>query len=193
VELAFPKDGVLVFAATPQQLHTAIDLLNGKGESLASKTTPLTATLPQGVILMARAAGLTMDDVDPHFKLFRPISGFEYIVGESNGHWQESLHLRTHQESAARAMQQILSGKMAEAELLFAGHEDVIQALEAAKVKREGTEVSVSFESDAAKLAKLIPPLVEEWREHWMQRATFFRRCLGDTESPHSTSGKESK
>src|SRR5262249_8452095 len=120
VTLAFPRTGVLVFAGSPKQLHAAIDLLDGKGESLESKTSPWTAHLPKDAILLARAEGLKPDDVGAKFKLFRLISGFEYCARESDARWHESLHVHAHKEKTAQELELVLAGKMAWAELNFA-------------------------------------------------------------------------
>lgn len=193
VALAFPRDGVLAFAASPKQLHAAVDLINGKGESLESRKSPLTANPPKGVVLLARAEGLKADDVGPRFRLFRPVSGLEYSARESDGRWEESLRLRTHGEPAAQAMQQILAGKLAMAELTFEGHPEVVKALEKGKVKRDGKEVSVTFEGGAANLAKLIPTMLDEWREQWTTREMAFRSWVGDKESLDGPTAKQRK
>jgi len=182
VALAFPRDGVLVFAASPREVLAAIDLINGKGENLASKSSPLTADLPKKAILLARAAGLKPDDVSPKFKLLGLVSGFEYFAEEREDRWHESVRVRAHKEPAARALQDVLAGMRGMAELLFDGHEEVVQALTEAKVKRNEKEVSVAFDIDADELAKQVPTLVEELRDQWLLRMTAYRHTLGDRE-----------
>lgn len=182
VALAFPKEGLLVLAASEKQLHAAIGLVNGKGEALGAKSSALTADMPKAAILFARAAELTKEDVGPKFKPFRNIKGFEYFAREDSGRWHESLHVTAQSKKAADAVQLIVAGMKAMAELAFADHADVVKLIEEGKIKREGNAVSVAFEGDAEKLAKLVPEMAEDLRGQWMVRLSVYRSYTGDNQ-----------
>src|SRR5262245_32572856 len=66
VALAFPAEGVMVFASGVEELDTALGVLAGKGKNLAGTESPLTKKAPDGTILLARAAQLKDTDVGPH-------------------------------------------------------------------------------------------------------------------------------
>lgn len=180
VALAFPKEGVLVFAAGPKQLHAAVDLLEGKGESLEGKKSPLTEDVPKGAVLFARADGLKADDVGPKFAVFRLIEGFNYFARENEGRWEESLNINANTDRAAATLQMAFQGMLALAELAFIDQPNVVKMLEAGKISHEGKKVHIHYEGDAASLAKVIPDMCEGLRGHWAFRMSVYNGYTDD-------------
>lgn len=180
VALGFAGDGVLVFASSPSKVKSAIDRINGKGEGEGDRESALTADLPRDAILFAKGEGLKADDVGPKFRPFRAIQGFNYVARESDGRWHESLNVKTESEKSARMVGLFLLGMKSAAQLAFREHEGLTKAIEEGQVKQDGDKVRATFETDAEKLAKAVPDIVDALQGQWMLRVTVFRAYQGD-------------
>src|SRR5262245_27323281 len=138
VALAFPAEGVMVFASGVEELDTALGVLAGKGKSLAGTESPLTNKVPDGTILLARAANLKDTDVGPHLSCFRHIEGFDYSAAESGGKWIEDLNVVAETEQVAEKLHRVLDGLMAWSALRFHEHPKLVRMIESVPVTRTG-------------------------------------------------------
>jgi len=184
VALAFPKTGVMVFASSAKQLGTAVDVLEGKGDSLQGKKSPLTAEVAEGTVLLARAAGLKADDVGPNFEFFRLIRGFDYRFVEHDGKVREALSVTAGSEKIADKLRAVLAGRVAMMELTFHGQKGVLDLFKP-EIKSDGATVSIHFQADAKQLAKQMPKITATLHEEFESRMGLARMMLGERAPAH--------
>jgi len=185
VVLEFPKADVLVIASGPDMLSRAVGLLDGKGESLKGKQSPLTAEAPAGTVLLARAANLTDGDIGPHFTYFRLVTGFDYRFTDHDGQVTESLDVHARSKPVAEKLREVFLGSLALAALTFHGNDELMDILKDAKVEQNGPDVRTWYQASSDRLAKQIPQVCDTLREHWGSRAALMRQMLGDKSPDH--------
>lgn len=180
ISLGFPKPNVLVIASSPDLLHSAIALLDGKGMSLAGTKSALTAAEPKGTVLMARGMNLTAADIGPHFSVFRLINGFDYHFTDNEGRVTEELSLQASSEKIAQKLNTLCQGLLAATELVFDERPELLNILKNARVEQKGREVRFWYHASSEELARQLPKVCDEFRDQWKARQAMLHQLLGE-------------
>jgi len=182
----------MVFASGVEELDTALGVLAGKGKSLAGTESPLTNKVPDGTILLARAANLKDTDVGPHLSCFRHIEGFDYSAAESGGKWIEDLNVVAATEQVAEKLHRVLDGLMAWSALRFHEHPKLVRMIESVPVTRTGKSVRIHYEGPVEEVTALVKPACEVMRSEWESRLEVIQSLLGErTPSPQADKPKK--
>ena len=165
-----------------------LDLITGKGANLASIKSPLSAKVPDGAILVARAVGLEKTNIGEHLKFFRLIKGFEYVAAETGGKWKENLTVTADSEPVAENLRRALDGLLARMELCFHDQPKLVGMMRSAEITRSGSTVQASYEGAADEVAAQVKPALEAMREEWKSRLSLVQSLLGENAPNHAGS-----
>jgi hypothetical protein len=108
--VAFPKDGLTLWAADVQLLKAALDVIDGREASLDEKDAPLAAKPPQNAVFLVRAMGLKQVDFTDQIPLVQQLESFDYAEGVSDGRWFSSWTAVTSTPKVNRHMKSVVDG-----------------------------------------------------------------------------------
>ena len=172
---AFHKDDVMVFAATPERVKAALDVLDG--EAPAVKEGPLAGRVRPGSILVGRAAAVDPDTKCPVLKQGR---GYRVAMGESDGESFYRARLEMNSAEAAEQAENVTKGLAALGSLKFGGDAAAMKLVSALKTETSGATCTISWDAPADDVWKVMETAMESWEKKMRERSRWGRSgCSG--------------
>ena len=113
----FFKPSVLVIARTADEVHHALDVLDGKSPSLADKQNSLAPFQKKGAVMIGWAQGLASSSLPFQSPAIKKSEAVSILVGEDKGQVFASFRLVAQTPDTAQKIVAVLRGAVALAEL----------------------------------------------------------------------------
>jgi type II secretory pathway component PulC len=165
---AFQDEGVLVFASSVELLKSALDVLDGRSDSLHGTDTPLAEKVPAGTMFLARAAGISSSQAGDRHPLCSQLDRLDCAEGQDQGKWFGHLTMDAADEDAAQRIETVIEGLLAMCWLHLDSVPELQRLLDQVEVSRKGSVVRADFEAPVEKVVKAVSPTCE-----------LLRQCLG--------------
>jgi hypothetical protein len=152
----FFKPTVLVFASSVDSAKTALDVLGGKSASLAGKESLLTAAVPAGATLVARAIGLGNVAAPCKSPLDKKLDAFSLATGEQSG--ESFLHAKviTQSQETADQFKAMAEGGRALAMFQANADADAVKFLQQIKITTANKIVELELRAPAEDVLKML-------------------------------------
>lgn len=160
------KPDVLVLASCPERLKKALDLLDGKGTSLAGKESPLAAKVSEGTVILARAIDLKDSKAAKMHPALELIQSFNYEKGEHDGKWFGNVAITADSKPTAEKVAKVVEGYGAWISLHAHNSPWFVEMLNKSKLSVDGNTVKVTFLEPADSLISHMPELCKAIHEH---------------------------
>ena len=177
---AFFKDDVMVFARSADRVEMALDVLDGKVESVDGDN-PLAGRTRPGSILVGRAVAIDPDTKCPVLKQGR---GYRVAMGESEGESFYRARLEMESEEAARQAEAVTEGFVALGQLRFGDEQQVMKLIDGVETTTSGSTSSIAWNaaaddvwSVAEKMAEKIEAKMAARRQQWGGRKSDCGEC----------------
>jgi hypothetical protein len=177
---AFFKDDVMVFARSADRVEMALDVLDGKVESVDGDN-PLAGRTRPGSILVGRAVAIDPDTKCPVLKQGR---GYRVAMGESEGESFYRARLEMESEEAARQAEAVTEGFVALGKLRFGDEPQVMKLIDGVETTTSGSTSSIAWNaaaddvwSVAEKMAEKIEAKMAARRQQWGGRKSDCGEC----------------
>jgi hypothetical protein len=160
----------IVMSRCPKRVQKALDVIMGKGKSLAEDS-PLLERVPKKAMLVARAI-----DVDVEYKkttrcpVLKNCSSASATFQEKKGTLSVQYQLVADTEEKAKRFKAIVDGMQAMAALRFADDEAAASLANALKTKAKGTAVSITWKAPTEDILSVMKKKMERWhrmKDHW--------------------------
>jgi hypothetical protein len=142
---AFFKDDVMVFARSADRVEMALDVLDGKVESVDGDN-PLAGRTRPGSILVGRAVAIDPDTKCPVLKQGR---GYRVAMGENEGESFYRARLEMDSEEAARQAEAVTEGFVALGKLRFGDEPQVMKLIDGVETTTSGSTSSIAWNAKA--------------------------------------------
>lgn len=142
---AFFKSDVLTFGSSVDEVKKALDLLSGKGDSLAKEDSALTADVPAGATFVARVVGLAGAKLPTKSPALQKTKRISIAMGEHEGKAFFKGELVAEDQDTARQVKEIVEGGRAMITLQYGDDADAKALLNALEVQLSDKEVSVAI------------------------------------------------
>jgi hypothetical protein len=142
---AFFKDDVMVFARSADRVEMALDVLDGKVESVDGDS-PLAGRTRPGSILVGRAVAIDPDTKCPVLKQGR---GYRVAMGENEGESFYRARLEMDSEEAARQAEAVTEGFVALGKLRFGDEPQVMKLIDGVETTTSGSTSSIAWNAKA--------------------------------------------
>ncbi len=160
---------LLIFAPAAAQVNAALDVLDGKSPALAGKSSPLTAKVPAGTLVLIRAIGLSDAKLPWKSPLVTQSESFGVAIGEQGGKVCFEGMLTAKSKETAEQAKAVVEGARSMAELQHGQDAEAAKLIKAVKVSVADTALSVEFSASAddvwSRLEKGIQKAVEHHRK----------------------------
>jgi uncharacterized glyoxalase superfamily protein PhnB len=167
---AFFKDDVMVFARSADRVEMALDVLDGKVESVDGDN-PLAGRTRPGSILVGRAVAIDPDTKCPVLKQGR---GYRVAMGEHEGVSFYRARLEMESDEAARQAEAVTEGLVALGQLRFGDEPQVIKLIDGVETMTSGSTCSIAWGAKAddvwvvaEKMAEKIEAKMAARRQQW--------------------------
>jgi len=141
----FYDDSTMVFARTKDQVEMALDVLDGKRESIPEEG-PLAGRVLAGSILIGRAVAVNPETKCP---VLKEAKGFRVAMGESEGKSFYRAKLEMKSAEAATQAKAVTEGLVALASLNFGREADVMKLVSGIETVTRGDTCLISWDADA--------------------------------------------
>jgi hypothetical protein len=178
---AFFEKDKLVIAGSVERLNEALDVLDGKGDTLAKSDKPLAAKVPAGAMIVVRTGAIEAKDMPFRNPVLETIEEIDLVRGEHDGQHFGTMKVRADSSVNAQRMKDVLEGVMAMVSLQLRDKDKVVDLMKKTEVKVEGDTLHVNFSQPAERVAAAIPQLCEGLMPR--SRADI-RRDRGDRDPP---------
>jgi hypothetical protein len=162
------KPDMLVLALSDKRLAAALDVLDGKSDTLSEKDSAatLTAKVQPATIVLVRCLDLKDSAVAKLLPALELIKSFTYVEGEHEGTWRSNLTITADSHDAAQQMAKVLEG--AGAWLSLHGHNRpwFLELLHKTQLHVEDNVVHVTFEVPVETVAQHMPEICKAIQEH---------------------------
>jgi uncharacterized glyoxalase superfamily protein PhnB len=186
---AFFKDDVMVFARSADRVEMALDVLDGKVESVDGDN-PLAGRTRPGSILVGRAVAIDPDTKCPVLKQGR---GYRVAMGENEGVSFYRARLEMESDEAARQAEAVTEGLVALGKLRFGDEPQVMKLIDGVETMTSGSTCSIAWGAKAddvwvvaEKMAEKIEAKMAARRQQWGGR----KGGCGDCEKGGCEKGK---
>ncbi len=196
---AFFKDDVMVFARSADRVEMALDVLDGKVESIDGDN-PLAGRTRPGSILVGRAVAIDPDTKCPVLKQGR---GYRVAMGENEGVSFYRARLEMESDEAARQAEAVTEGLVALGKLRFGDEPQVMKLIDGVETMTSGSTSSIAWNaaaddvwSVAEKMAEKIEAKMAARRQQWGGRKSDCGecekgKCPMDKQGPAEEGGKD--
>ncbi len=170
----FYKPDVIVLAPTVDILKAVVDTMDGKSPSLAGQNSPLSAPLPAGTLVVARAVGLADAELPMKSPLVTQSDTFSLVIGESSGQSfaEAALVMKTAED--AQRVKAIVDGGRAMAQLQHGDDAEAMKLLDKVKVTLADKTLKVEFRAPVdelwAQIEKAGQRIVEHHKKHMQDK-----------------------
>jgi hypothetical protein len=164
---AFYKPDVLVFAATPQGVAAAIDVLDGKSAGIADGKSALGGKPPAGASFVARASAIP---AKVNCAVLKQTQSLRIALGESKGKsfYHANLVMKTADD--ATQVKAMADGLKAVGELRFANEADVKKLVDALQTTVSGKTLKVRWEASADDVWNVVEKAAKKAAEHFKNK-----------------------
>lgn len=163
---AFYDDSTMVFARTKDQVEMALDVLDGKRESIDEKS-PLAGRVLPGSILVGRAVAVNPETKCP---VLKEATGFRVAMGESEGKSFYRAKLEMTSAEAATQAKAVTEGLVALASLSFGKEEEVMKLVSGLETVTRGDTCLISWDADANDVWKVTEKIADKIEAKMAQR-----------------------
>jgi hypothetical protein len=160
---AFFKSNVLVFAASPERVAAAIDVLDGKSRGLTDANSPLAGRAPTGSTVVFRTVVFRPETPFAAAKL---AESFRVATGENNGNSFYHATLVLKSSEAATQIKAIADGIKALGSLRFAADADVMKLIAGLKTTVDGNTVKTSWDASTDDVWTVVEKVAKKAAEH---------------------------
>ncbi len=154
----FYDDSTMVFARTREQVEMALDVLDGKRDSINEKS-PLAGRVLPGSILVGRASAVNPETKCP---VLKEAKGFRVAMGESDGTSFYRAKLEMKSSEAATQAKAVTEGLVALASLSFATEADVMKLVSGLETVTRGDTCLISWDADAKDVWKVTEKVADK-------------------------------
>jgi hypothetical protein len=166
VAAAFHGDHSLVFASSADLLGRALDVLDGKAQSL-TQDSPLAGRIPPDTTMLLRAEGLSKAGLPEKCKLANRTRSFRLVTGEHDGQsFFRSRSIMTDKEVAAQ-VRALLEGLRALGQIHVGDNQTGQRLVNDLRIKTRGTTVTVLWKGSAKDVWTIIEAHQKILREKW--------------------------
>jgi hypothetical protein len=155
---AFYKDDVMVFARTAERVEMALDVLDGREESVGSDS-PLAGRTRPGSILVGRASKV---DPDTKCPVLRQGEGFRVAMGEHEGKSFYRARLDMESAAAAELAEDVAEGLAATVALGIGKEAGVMPLVEGIETMTDGQTCMIVWDADADDVWEVAEALAEK-------------------------------
>jgi hypothetical protein len=155
---AFYKDDVMVFARSADRVEMALDVLDGKAESVGSDS-PLAGRTRPGSILVGRASKV---DPDTKCPVLRQGEGFRVAMGESEGKSFYRARLEMDSAEAAELAEDVAEGLAATVALGGGKFPGVMKLVEGVETMTDGKTCMIAWDADADDVWQVAEAMAEK-------------------------------
>jgi hypothetical protein len=146
---AFFTPSLLVVARTETEVQEALDVLDGKRESLAGKPNPVIGPVPKGSMLTAWAQGLSESALPLRSPAIRKAEAVGLVVGENATEVFAGVRLVMQTAETAQKVLDVLQGVRSAAELQYDGDPAIMGVVKKVKLAVSDKTVSVELKAPA--------------------------------------------
>lgn len=151
--LAFPKEPVILFSKSQEQLTKAYDVFRGSAPSMAKSSSPLSALVPKSgnYFLIAASVVPSVDGLPGHLqngpqaRILQMASSVSIAIGEEGPMTAARLQLVASSDDMADKLMRILQGVTAMLSLTETNDAQLTEFLKSVKVERKDTRVSLGL------------------------------------------------
>ncbi len=163
---AFYDDSTMVFARTKAQVMQAIDVLDGKGQSLNDKS-PLAGRVRPGTILVGRATAVNPDTKCP---VLKEAKGFRVAMGEHEGKSFYRALLEMNSAEAAEQAKTVTEGMVALGSLSLGGEPAAMKLVKGVESMTRGDTCLISWDANADDVWTVIERVAEKMEAKMAKR-----------------------
>lgn len=172
---AFYDDSTVVFARTKAQVEKAIDVLDGKSESLGDKS-PLAGRVRPGTILVGRATAVNPETKCP---VLNEATGFRVAMGEHEGTSFYRALLEMNSAEAAEQAKTVTEGMVALGSLSFGGEPEVMKLVQGIESMTRGDTCLISWDASADDVWTVVERLAEKMEAKMAKRNADWSKTHG--------------
>jgi hypothetical protein len=162
---AFHRTNVVVFASSVEMLKTALDRLDGQGQSMADSDSPLGEHVPGGAMIVARAVDLNNVAGD-EFPVLAQLERLNYVEGEDGDEWFSRVKLVTRDAEVAERFADVIRGFQS---VIWLAADDAPRMREMVRdtdVDVNDKTIEVSFREPTVDIIEQIPKVCEMIERH---------------------------
>lgn len=152
----FAADDLIVIGQTEATVKTALDVLDGRGTSLAANRTGALWGLTEGLdgaILSVAAVGLSeLTGDNEHAAVLKNSRMLAIIADEAEGDMQLFVQLEANSVEAAQQVEQVARGMLAFASLQVQNQPALLPLIQACHLTRTDAQIALSFRYSSAAL-----------------------------------------
>jgi len=156
------QPGTFVFAQTPDEVRSGLDVLDGHRPHIAGRGSPLAAEVPPGTVFLARMIEVG-DSLPVESPLLKQTEQIELACGENAGEFFFRGKLVAKDAAAAQQVKKVLDGFLAMARMQASTDADSLKLLDRLELRVEARTVLLDFHVAAADLAVQLEKMVEEY------------------------------
>jgi hypothetical protein len=165
------KANTLIFAPTVELVGKALDVLDGKSPGVAGKPGPLAAKIPDGTLIVVRAAGLADAKLPWKSPLLTQSEVFGVTIGERDGKVSFDGTLIAKSKETADKAKAVVEGARAMAELHHGQEAEAMKLIKALKTTVADKTLSVEFSAPVDEFWTQAEKAVQKAIEHHKSRA----------------------
>jgi hypothetical protein len=191
---AFYDDSTMVFARTKEQVEHAVDVLDGKGESLGEDS-PLAGRVRPGTILVGRATAVNPDTKCP---VLKEATGFRVAMGEHEGTSFYRALLEMKSAEAAEQAKAVTEGMVALGSLSFGGEPVAMKLIAGVESMTRGDTCLISWDASANDVWTVVERIAEKMEAKMAKRKAEWSKmhsgkARGDVKKKERSSPKAEK
>lgn len=172
---AFAKDDVMIFARSADNVELALDVLDGRQESVSSDS-PLAGRTRPGSILVGRAVAIDPETKCPVLKQGR---GYRIAMGEHDGTAFYRARLEMESEEAARQAEKVTEGFVALGKLRFGDEREVMTLIDGVKTMTSGSACSIAWDARSDDVWTVAEKMAERMEAKMAARRQWGGGCDG--------------
>ncbi len=176
ITVVLVDDEKTVFASSHERAQKALQLLAGKGESLARPSAALAAevskdSVPPGAAVYGAAIDLGELKRREHaFPILQRHKRVTWAFGEHQGELFETATFVAESEEVAEEMDKVLQGAMALVKLWANNKENLTSIADATKITREGDTVKLSWRANVPTVLAAIDEFKQQVQENYRKQ-----------------------
>ncbi len=166
----FQDTDVLVLASNPDLAKAALDVMDGRADSLQDADTPPAAQVPAGTMFLLRAMGIADSEAADKHPLCAQLDRVDYAKGQHEDQWFGHLRIDASDDDAAARIQTALKGLRAMCWLHLDAVPELQEMLDQVEFSREDNVVRSEFQAPVKELVQAVPRMREMLRKYTGER-----------------------
>lgn len=151
------KPDVFVMAGSVELLQSALDVLDGKADSLKGTSSPLAEVVPDYCIFLARAVAGDQAKIAEKCPILSQIKQLCYCEGQQGDQWKETMQIVTQDAAVAENIASSLKGLMSMFWLQMESTPKLRSLFDKIKISQENSTVHADFQASAEELIQSTP------------------------------------